>query len=187
MNILVLNHNDSSFSLRSDSTLIRNMDRYYIPDFVDSLSFSPILYFRCSRPGKSVEERFALRYVDSFGYGILLHPELSPAVTGNREFISSALDFTTLIPVRSHPISDYDVSSSRKSLCIKLNGHETLSGLEHPDNGKIRKAIAEITKYMSMRTGDFITFELTGKTAVAKGQKIDLNEGEDSLTGVLIL
>ncbi|MBQ0006764.1 MAG: hypothetical protein KBS57_05115, partial [Alistipes sp.] len=107
MNILTVSHDYSSFRFRPDSTLTRSQETYYLPDFVSSVSFSPILFFRCSRPGKSVEKKFAHRYVDSFGHGIFLYPELSDGINGNREFISSALDFSSIIPLTTHPLSDY--------------------------------------------------------------------------------
>lgn len=187
MNILVVSHDYSSYRFRPDSTLTRNQEIYYLPDFVESVSFSPILHFRCSSPGKSVEERFAHRYVDSFGYGILLYPELSGRITENREFISSALDFTSIIPLGTHPISDYGSFPSFKPARVTVNGHLVAENPPHPSYDRIREMISGITRYVSTRTGDFISYELLPPMPAEKGKKIDLWVGETLSTSVLIL
>lgn len=187
MNILTVSHDFSLFKFRPDSTMIRSQDRYYLPDFVDSVSFSPVVWFRCSRPGKSVEERFAHRYVDSFGYGILLFPELSESVRGERDFIASALDFTSIIPLQTHPISDYGAFPAYKPLKVTVNGHTLLTSPPHPTYDRLREIIAGITRFAATRTGDLIAFELSGHIAAGRESKIDLWTGEELLTGMLVL
>lgn len=187
MNILTVSHDFSLFKFRPDSTMIRCQERYYLPDYVGSVSFSPIVWFRCSRPGKSVEEKFAHRYVDSFGYGILLFPELSDSVTGEREFIAEALDFTSVIPLQSHPLSDYGAFPSFKPLKVTLNGHTLLENPVHPGYDRIRAMIAGITRYAATRTGDMIAYELSDHIAAGRENKIDLWTGGELLTGMLVL
>jgi len=187
VNILTVSRDLSKFRFRSDSSLIRSQERYYIPDFVDSLSFSPIVCFRCSRPGKAVEERFAHRYVESFGYGILLHPELSPSVTENRDFITSSLDFTTVIPVKDYPFSDYDAASGPGSLSVTLNGHTVADSPVLPGHDEIGVLIAGITRFTTIRTGDLIAVELTDRIAAGREQRICLRLGDELLTGILVL
>jgi len=167
--------------------MIRSQDRYYLPDYVDSVSFSPVVWFRCSRPGKSVEEKFAHRYLDSFGYGILLFPELSECVSGERDFIASALDFTSVIPLQSHPLSDYGAFPSFKPLKVTVNGHILLENPVHPDYDSIRAMVAGITRYAATRTGDMITYELCGHIAAGRESKINLWCGDELLTGMLVL
>lgn len=194
MNILTVSHDFSIFRFRPDSTLVRTQDSYYIPDFVESLSFSPVLCFRCGRPGKSVDTRFARRYIDSFGYGVLLFPELSGDITGNREFISNALDFTTVIPLLFRPISDYGAISSENEECIPshrlrvaVNGRTIIESPAHPSYPIIDNIISGITRFSAIRTGDIISYELTGHIAVGGEDKITLFCGDDLITGVTIL
>jgi len=187
VNILTVGHDYTLFKFRSDSTMTRSQENYYLPDYVKSISFTPIVFFRCSRPGKSVEERFAHRYIDAFGYGILLNPSLSDDITSNREFIASALDFTSIIPLETHPISDYGFYPSFKPLMLSVNGHVILESPVHPTYDRIRQMIAGITRFAATRTGDLIAYELTYPIAAGMEQKIRLFVGGALLTEVSIL
>lgn len=187
MNILTVNHDFNLFKFRPDSTMTRSQERYYLPDYVKSISFSPIVWFRCSRPGKCVEKRFAHRYLDAFGYGILLYPELDDSICGDREFIAEALDFTSIVPLQSHPISDYGAFPDFKPLTVAVNGHIVSENPPHPDYDRIRQIISGITQYAATRTGDLIAYELTPHMAAGREMKIDLRTGGELLTGVLIL
>lgn len=187
MNILTVSHDFSVFGFRPDSTLIRSQDRFYLPGFVRSISFSPILYFRCSRPGRAVEVRFAHRYIDSFGYGILLYPEVSEAIKENKAFAESALDFTSVIPNAIHPLSDYGAFPTFKPLCVTVNGHQVSESPDHPTYEDLRRMISGITRFTSIRTGDFITYALTEGIPVEKDSRICLRSGPELLTSFLVL
>lgn len=194
MNILTVSHDFSLFRFRPDSTLIRAEDSYYIPDYVKGLKFAPVICFRCRRPGKCVEEKFAGRYLDSFGYGLFLYPELSGIPSPDRDFISCALDFTSLIPLKFHPMSDYGAISGISGLCptssplrAEVNGIVTVESPAHPSYGRIWHTVSEITRYTSIRTGDFISFELAEPMDVAAEDKITLHLGDSLLTGVTVL
>jgi len=194
VNILTVSRDYSFSGFRPDSTLIRALDSYYIPDYVTGLEFVPVVCFRCGRPGKSIERRFARRYVDSFGYGILLYPELSEEVTAHREFISDAMDFTSIIPLSFRPMSDYGAILSENEsgmpshrLRAAINGKTVTESPVHPPYATIEQIISNITRYSSLRCGDFISCELTAHIAVGREDRITLFSGETLLTGVTIL
>lgn len=194
MNILTVSHDYSFSGFRPDSTLIRALDSYYVPDYVTGLEFVPVVCFRCGRPGKSIERRFARRYIDSFGYGILLYPELSEDIVGHREFFSNAMDFTSIIPLSFRPISDYGAILAEHEAYIPLhrlraavNGRTVTESPIHPTYAIIEQIISDITRYSSIRCGDFISCELAAHIAVGREDRITLFRGETLLTGVTIL
>ena len=104
MNLIIIPAHEHSFYYRPDSTLIRDLSVYYRPDEVASLQAAPALAIRLRRPGKAIAPRFAERYWDTYGFGLILHPELQTAITGHREFLQNTLDYTTLVPLKSKAI-----------------------------------------------------------------------------------
>ena len=59
--------------VRPDTTWEKDNEDIYPQDFIETLSFTPVLFARISKPGKSVGLRFASRYYDSANYGLLLY------------------------------------------------------------------------------------------------------------------
>ena len=96
MNIIVRTYG-GNIIVRPDTTWSRNNDDYYVPEFVDSISWSPVLCIRISRLGKHIAEKFAPRYYDGAGKGILLYPE--NLIDGSEESFACAsiLDRTSCI------------------------------------------------------------------------------------------
>lgn len=152
------------------------MEKYFIPDYVNSISLIPIVYFKCSRPGKSVPIKFAPRFIDSYGYGILIRPELSDSINSHREFISNALDFTSVIPLDTFSMEQYYDSFFREHpFSIKVNGEEVFQDLANPSKAEIYETIFRLTSYCATRVGDFIAFELANSLTVKKGENITAN------------
>ena len=60
MNIIVSPYGKESFYCRPDSTLIRALDEYYIPDQVEKVSAVPVMYIKTLRAGKAIANRFAI-------------------------------------------------------------------------------------------------------------------------------
>lgn len=88
MNIVVLTANNKVV-VRPDTTWERLNNDLYLPDYVSSLSFSAVIYARISKPGKNIAPRFASRYYDSVGLGLLFYPE--NLIDGSVEGYASAL------------------------------------------------------------------------------------------------
>lgn len=58
------------FFMKPDSSLLRNNDPFYIPDWTNNVHHEVELILRISRVGKCIEKRFAHRYYDEIGLGI---------------------------------------------------------------------------------------------------------------------
>lgn len=163
MNIIVAPYLKDSFYCRPDSTLIRALEEYYLPDYVDSVSVSPVMYVKTLRAGKAVANRFAERYIDSYGFGILIHPTLKEGYFSNRQeypFIENSLDYTSVIPLMSFPHTDIINAPSHK-FEVTLNYKSVIEELKFPSIDNLMNRISNISKYCSLRIGDFITFELS--------------------------
>lgn len=162
MNIIISPYGKPTFYCRPDSTLIRALEEYYIPDQVERITASPVMYIKTLRAGKAVAHKFAERYIDSFGFGILLHPTLNKDVFSDeaeRPFIENSLDYTTIIPLLSFPESELAFHTHRFE--ASLNYENPFGELCMPTYEEIMGRISTISRYCSLRIGDFITIELT--------------------------
>ena len=74
MNIVVVNSSSRVF-VRPDTTWERDNEDLYVPEFIGSLAWTPVLFARISKPGRSIGARFGTRYYDLIGAGINLYPE----------------------------------------------------------------------------------------------------------------
>lgn len=94
MNILVSPLAGGTFSFRSDSTLIRAMTDFYIPDYVESISAVPAMFFRSERSRESsqggvrsplsgtVFMRHTAKGFHLFRYGCRSRPHIRRKCTG---------------------------------------------------------------------------------------------------------
>ena len=162
MNIVVRTA-EGKYIVRPDTTWERDNEDIYIPEFVDRISWTPVLFARISKPGRSVGEDFAERYYDGIGYGVLLYPEDMCDGSEAGFACASCLDHTSFLPFpiynkvtldRPGNVFELRFSSDGDSAGSLIFSHSNASSAE------IRKAIAEATRYIYIRTGDIIAIEL---------------------------
>ncbi len=155
MNIIVKT-SSGHITVRPDTTWEKDNEVFYPPEFVDELTYSPVLFARILKPGRSVGRKFASRYYDSIGFGVLLYPE--NMLDGTPEGYAQAicLDHTSFLPSPMFPPER-----------LEKNGHFRLFRNEHvlfvfdqPSLNMIEDAIVEATKLLYIRTGDLIAIEL---------------------------
>jgi 2-keto-4-pentenoate hydratase/2-oxohepta-3-ene-1,7-dioic acid hydratase in catechol pathway len=58
------------FFMKPDSSLLRNNDPFYIPDWTNEVHHEIELVLKINRIGKNIEKHFAHRYYDEIGLGI---------------------------------------------------------------------------------------------------------------------
>ena len=97
MNIVVLNAAGHTV-VRPDTTLKKSSDDFYAPDFINRVSWSPVLFARISKPGKYIAAKFASRHYDCINYGMLLYPE--DFIDGGEDGYARAccFDHTSFLP-----------------------------------------------------------------------------------------
>jgi len=137
VNIIVRTYG-GAIIVRPDTTWSRSNDDYFVPDFVDEISWSPVLCVRISRLGKFIGERFASRYYDGAGKGVLLYPE--NLLDGSPESFASAqiLDRTS---------------------CIVLpEGDLSILGME--GKALIDSTLSRASRIARVRAGDILAVEL---------------------------
>ncbi|MEN8116195.1 MAG: fumarylacetoacetate hydrolase family protein, partial [Bacteroidota bacterium] len=58
------------FFMKPDSSLLRNNDPFYIPDWTNEVHHEIELVIKINRIGKNIEKQFAHRYFDEIGLGV---------------------------------------------------------------------------------------------------------------------
>lgn len=178
MNILIRTLDGTAFYVRPDSTMIRALTDYYIPDYVTALSAVPFFCFRSARSGKAVREEFAHRYIGEFSCGILLKCETASPDPIYRTCMENAMDYTTVIPYELLPMDRMpEYISSKRPFTVAVNGHEKIRLEKGPDRASLSSAISMITGYCSLRTGDFVGIEMSEPVPLAKDQCLTASFG----------
>ena len=156
MNIIVKT-SSGHITVRPDTTWEKDNEDFYPPEFVEELTYSPVLFARVLKPGRSVGKKFASRYYDSVGYGVLLYPE--NLMDGTPEGYAQAicLDHTSFLPSPTFPPQKLE-ADGRFSLFKNDAEHFTFDA---PSLNMIEDALVQATRLLYIRTGDLIAIELT--------------------------
>lgn len=155
MNIIVKT-SSGHITVRPDTTWEKDNEDFYPPEFVDELTYSPVLFARILKPGRSVGRKFASRYYDSIGFGVLLYPE--NMLDGTPEGYAQAicLDHTSFLPT---PMFSPQRLEEDGRFSLFRNDVELFT-FDRPSLNMIEDALVEATKLLYIRTGDLIAVEL---------------------------
>lgn len=142
--------------MRPDTTWEKDNEDFYPPEFVDELTYSPVLFARILKPGRSVGRKFASRYYDSVGFGVLLYPE--NMLDGTPEGYAQAicLDHTSFLPT---PMFQPQRLEEDGRFRLFRNEVELFTS-DRPSLNMIEDALVEATRLLYIRTGDLIAVEL---------------------------
>lgn len=161
MNVLVLTSSDKVI-FRPDTSWDKDSADLYLPDYVEALSFSPVVYTRITKPGKSVAEKFVGRYYEAVGFGLLLYPTHS----GSEEDFAQGLclEGGSRLAVPSLDKALLDGSFGR-TFTLQKDGREIYSALI-TGSSELCKAVTEVSKYCYLRVGDYVAAELQPRRAL---------------------
>ena len=56
--------------MKPDSAVMRQVDKFFIPDWTNDVHYEAEIVIRINRLGKNIEERFAHKYYEEFTLGI---------------------------------------------------------------------------------------------------------------------
>jgi|SRR5574344_2532981 hypothetical protein len=170
MNVIVSPYGQKGFYCRSDSTLLRAISDYYIPDYVRELSLSPVFVIKTMRSGKAISEKFAARYIDSSLFGVLLHPVIDEKYGAMTPFMENSLDYTSIIPLDSFPFNDENLNKYKFS--VEIDYGESTFEIKSIEKETVFEKIKEISQFCSLKIGDFIVFDMAPKIKISAGSNI---------------
>lgn len=173
MNILVRTY-DGHVIFRPDTTWEKDSEDLYPQDFIKSLSFTPVLFARVSKPGRSVGEKFADRYYDGIGFGLLIFADDLMDGTAEGFAAATCIDGTSVLPF---PLYGKITLGQGNAFKLFKDGQELFAN-DSADNAVVENAIAEVTSHAYIRTGDLIAVELDSRKPLCTREG-----GSISLTG----
>lgn len=134
-------------ALKSDSSLQVNKKPFFVPSFSEHFTATPCLVYRISRVGKSIQSKFAYRYVDAVTMGLDIVVDDCVGVAHN------AFDYSLVVGTM-HPIQEaFQVS-------LHLNSSEyVLTSTDFETT--YMDAIARISSLLTLRQGDFLFIDHT--------------------------
>ena len=144
MNILIVRPDGSWYS-RPDVTLVRDADRFCLPDDCTGARACRACCIRIEKAGKAIAPSFATRYFNSCTDSILFY-----GVTANGG-LTPYLDRATWVD-RTFRSTDM---------------------LEPAFQERIITTLCRISRHLSIRIGDFLIFEAPEPTALGRGDFID--------------
>ncbi|MCL2098101.1 MAG: fumarylacetoacetate hydrolase family protein [Bacteroidales bacterium] len=161
---------EATFYLRPDTALLRNNQPFYYPDFTRELYGELCLAFRVCRLGRSIDERFANRYLDAVGLSLLL-----TAADIRRRCMEQAL------PCAAAVSFDYSAALSPEFIPLntvsewnyQLKADNTEIPLLPFDFGRLTKVIIPmVSQFLTLKIGDYIFMPVSSEFSLQQGQTI---------------
>ena len=144
MNLHVV-RTDGSWYARPDITLVRDADRFCLPDDCTGALAARCHCIRIEKAGKAIAPRFADRYLDSWAPGICFYGILADGG------ITPFLDRATWVD----------------------RGFQSLGALPDAERQRIVAVLERLSRHLSLRIGDLLLFEQTAPAPLGRGDTID--------------
>ena len=181
MNIIVKTHEGRCYC-RPDTTWEREDKDLFSPDYVNSFLYTPVLFARICKAGKYVGRKFAGRYYDSAGYGILLYAgdlfDASPLSYAS----ASCLDHTSVL---QFPTCDIQAPGKDGNTFKVYKDNLEIFSTSEESHCRIEDAISETSAIVSLRIGDMIAVELAGPALLGRRNSPETGEagGKNEIRG----
>jgi 2-keto-4-pentenoate hydratase/2-oxohepta-3-ene-1,7-dioic acid hydratase in catechol pathway len=146
------------FFMKPDSSLLRNNDPFYIPDWTKEVHHEIELVIKINRLGKNIEKQFAHRYFDEIGLGIDFTArdiqnklkEKGLPWEKAKAFDQAAVIGNVFIDKTVFPVQD---SISFK---LKINDKVVQDGNSELMIFSFEEIISNVSKYVTLKIGDLI-------------------------------
>lgn len=145
------------FFMKPDSSLLRNNNPFFLPDFSSEVHYEAEIVLKISRLGKSIQKQFAHRYFNTIGIGIdFTARDLQDACkkAGHPWEIAKAFDQSAVIN-RFIPLSMVP-DPNAIAFSLDLNGKTVQQGNTRDMIFSFSDIIAYVSTYVTLKTGDLI-------------------------------
>lgn len=146
------------FFLKPDTALLRNNRPFFLPDFSEEIHYEVELVVKISRLGKGIQEKYAHRYYSAIGVGIDFTArdlQRECVAKGLPWEIAKAFDYSAAISPTFVSIEHFP-DKQNIHFRLDINGQTVQSGCSGEMIFSFDTAIAHISKYMTLRTGDLL-------------------------------
>jgi 2-keto-4-pentenoate hydratase/2-oxohepta-3-ene-1,7-dioic acid hydratase in catechol pathway len=145
------------FFLKPDTSLIRNNNPFFYPEFTNDLQYELEIVLKVNRLGRNISEKFAHRYFNEIGLGIDFTARDLQRLCKDKGMpweMAKAFD-------GSAPISDFipkDQFENINNIQFKLEKNDELVQNGNTKNMVFNfdQIISYVSKFITLRTGDLI-------------------------------
>ena len=145
------------FFLKPDTSLIRNNNPFFYPEFTNDLQYELEVVLKVNRLGRNISEKFAHRYFNEIGLGLDFTARDLQRICKDKGMpweMAKAFD-------GSAPISDFitkDQFENLNNLQFKLEKNDELVQNGNTKNMVFNfdRIISYVSKFITLRTGDLI-------------------------------
>jgi acylpyruvate hydrolase len=177
------------FFMKPDSSLLRNNDPFYIPDWTNEVHHEIELVIKINRIGKNIEKRFAHRYFDEVGLGIdFTARDVQNQLKDKGLPWEKAKAFDKAAVLGGTFISKSDFPNSEAiNFKLDINGENVQQGNSELMMFDFEEIIAHVSKYVTLKMGDLIyTGTPAGVGAVKIGDHLEGYLEDEKLLDFLI-
>ena len=171
---------DLCLSVRSDSSVLRNNDDFYMPSFSQDMRCTVGYYLRVTRLAKCISEKFASRCYDAVGVAVAFTAQ--DIVERNCALgrpCDEAYCFDKSIALSPETIAPDAVANG--VLDIKIGGATTAKNLSDI-HLSLDSALARASELLTLKTGDIVYIAATPSLAkVAIGDRVEVSLNEKTL------
>ena len=162
MNIIVRPHGSDICHCRPDTTWERENRDFYSPECVNEIWWAPVVFARISKAGKCIGQKFAGRYYDGVGCGMLMYCRTQ---SSEMPFIS-CVDHTSIL---SMPLYNPVVLEDEKHFEVKKDEDDIAATHTCHSEWKhiLEDALCRASQLTSLRIGDFVAVELAPVSILA--------------------
>ena len=166
MNIIVKPYGGDFCYCRPDTTWERENRDFYSPECVNEIYWTPIIFARISKAGKCIGHKFAGRYYDGIGYGMLMYCNNTDIA------FSSCADHTSILP---HPLHHPEILDCEQEFAVMKNCDQltVISSACNEWRNLLENALCKASRLTSLRIGDFIALELDKVKSLATPENGD--------------
>lgn len=172
------------FFMKPDSSLLRNNEPFYIPEWSNNVHHEIELVLRISRLGKNIEKRYAHRYYDQIGLGVdftARDVQTQLKSKGLPWEKAKAFDRAAVISSTFLPLNDFE-NLKEIGFGLKINGNEVQNGNSGFMIFDFEDIISHVSKFVTLKIGDLIyTGTPSGVGPVKTGDHLEGYIGETKL------
>lgn len=164
------------FFMKPDSSLLRNNDPFYIPDWTNEVHHEIELVIKINRIGKNIEKRFAHRYYNEVGLGIdFTARDVQNKLKDKGLPWEKAKAFDKAAVLGGEFVSKTDLPNSNAiHFKLDINGENVQKGNSKLMMFDFDEIISHVSKYVTLKIGDLIyTGTPAGVGAVKIGDHLE--------------
>jgi 2-keto-4-pentenoate hydratase/2-oxohepta-3-ene-1,7-dioic acid hydratase in catechol pathway len=145
------------FSMRPETSLLRNNQKFFFPEFTENIACGVSAFVRLSRIGRCIYKKFANRYYNEIGAGICFTAvDILQKLQAENKPADIARCFNFSLPVSPETIPANEINCNNMDMQLVVNDNVLQKYNISQSHFDIDEIISYISQYVSFKIGDII-------------------------------